>query len=471
MNLRLIKDFGILGLGQYIPKIVQILILPFITPFLTKLDYGVFGLVFSYVTFLEAFFTLGLLVNLGNSFYKSEFQYKWIWRQIYGFLVLWAPIFCIILGVVVYFAIPEEAILNRWLIVGLIVVPYLIFGPTQEIGNTHCIYTKNYKVISILAIFSGLLNLMLTYIFISEYKMGYMGWFYALGIVAILTRGFWFVYLIFKTKFIPILNFKKRTIKDALRVGLPIIPHINGGYLLSQSDRILMSWLSVSTGQIGGYNASYSLANILETVNSSYMMIFQPMTYSFLKKENYKNARDLFFITQSIYFLFVILFAIFSKEIISLIFRNDEFKEIYPLTVLIIMAFATKPMYAASVLPFFYNEKTKIVSKYTLIAGLINVVLNLIFIPIWGVQGAAITTLVAYMFLNFSRLFLPQFSSYFKENMYPLQWLLLYAILSIMAYTICQQSLEIRLITSVLVVISSVLLFFKYKNLINQIRV
>lgn len=470
MNLKLVKDFGLLGLGQYVPKIAQILILPLITPFLTKVDYGVYGLVFSYVTFLEAFFTLGLLVNLGNSFYKSPYQYKWLWRQLYGFLVLWSPVFCLVLGGVIYFAIPLAALGDRWPIIALIIIPYLIFGPTAEIGNTHCVYTKNYKVISGLAIFTGLLNIGLTYVFIAHYQMGYMGWFLALGIVAMVTRFFWFMYLHFKAKFTPILNFKKHTIRKALKVGLPIIPHINGGYLLSQSDRILMSWLNISIGQIGAYNASYSLANILETVNSSFMTIFQPITYSFLKQEDFKAARDVFFVAQAVYFLVVLLFACYAKEIVSFVFRNEEFKDIYPLTVLIIMAFATKPMYAASVLPFFYSEKTKIVAKYTLIAGVINVALNYIFIPVWGIYGAAITTLLAYMFLNFSRLFLPQFSVFFKENMYPLLWVVLYVGIIVLGYVICLQSFEARVVSSLVLIVSSAALFQRYKMLLTKIK-
>lgn len=65
----------------------------------------------------SSFSTLGLQVILPNYFYKCPFQYKIIWREIYGFLSLWMVAFAILQSFLLYFTIPIEALENRFLII------------------------------------------------------------------------------------------------------------------------------------------------------------------------------------------------------------------------------------------------------------------------------------------------------------------------------------------------------------------
>jgi O-antigen/teichoic acid export membrane protein len=47
----------------------------------------------------------------------------------------------------------------------------------------------------------------------------------------------------------------------------------------------------------------------------------------------------------------------------------------------------------------FYNEKTRLISVGTICAAIINIVCNFIFIPLYAGIGAAIATLISFVFL------------------------------------------------------------------------
>ena len=114
---KLLGNSAIYGIAPYIPRIVSIFILPLLTEHLTDVDYGIAGTIAAYTLALSALSTLGFSAVLQVTFFKAPYQYKILWREIYGFLQYWMVIYAIIQGIVLYFAIPEEAIENRWKII------------------------------------------------------------------------------------------------------------------------------------------------------------------------------------------------------------------------------------------------------------------------------------------------------------------------------------------------------------------
>ena len=69
------KIFGhsfLYTIANHLPLIANIVILPIITPFLTKFDYGIYGLTYAYLGGFSAFSLLGIHVLLQNSFFKKK---------------------------------------------------------------------------------------------------------------------------------------------------------------------------------------------------------------------------------------------------------------------------------------------------------------------------------------------------------------------------------------------------------------
>ena len=159
---RLFRDFGIYGIAPFVPKVASIFILPLITPFLTKQDFGIYGIITAYTGFFQIFFTLGLNVNLSNSFFKSRMQYQWLWRQIYGFWVLWAVVYGLIISIVIWIFTPKAALDNRNAIILLSVIPIVLFGPTAMIAQLYYQFKKKALQVGLRSAIFGTLNILIT---------------------------------------------------------------------------------------------------------------------------------------------------------------------------------------------------------------------------------------------------------------------------------------------------------------------
>ena len=78
------KIFGhslLYSLANHVPLFANILILPFITPFLTKEDYGIFGLTYAYIGAFNAFSMLGVEALIQNSYFKNKSKFKVLWSK------------------------------------------------------------------------------------------------------------------------------------------------------------------------------------------------------------------------------------------------------------------------------------------------------------------------------------------------------------------------------------------------------
>mgnify|MGYP000417655159 CR=1 FL=1 len=116
---KLLTNSLLFGISPYIPQVINVFLLPIMTQYLTATDYGIAGTINAYTQALTALSTLGFNSVLGVIFYKCSFQYKILWREIYGFLNIWMIFFAFLQGLLLYFIIPEEAAEYKWLIIAL----------------------------------------------------------------------------------------------------------------------------------------------------------------------------------------------------------------------------------------------------------------------------------------------------------------------------------------------------------------
>tara|TARA_B110000114_G_C15015738_1_gene366751 strand:- start:772 stop:1143 length:372 start_codon:yes stop_codon:yes gene_type:complete len=119
-------------------------------------------------------------------------------------------------------------------------------------------------------------------------------------------------------------------------------------------------------------------------------------------------------------------------------------------------------MYLGANNRLFYIEKTKVLLKISFVAGLANVLMNLIFIPIYGFEVAAITTYVSLMYMGYSGYYLKVFKDNNNLNYYPLLWLLTTLILTISAIYIVELDLVIKVLVNI--ILAFVFFVFIKKN-------
>lgn len=447
---KLLSHSLIYGLSPQLTKIASFFALPLITSELTDLDFGVSGTIAAYVGAISVLSTLGLRVIFVNTFYKSPGQYKWAWRQLFGFLNLWNILYSVLVAALIYLIIPVEADHNKWLIIFLNTAPLVLFGQTATIGQSYYQLKQKPAPIAIRNTLFGFLTVGLNVLFIAHYKMGYLGWFWAGFIVSLCSNLSYAIPVFFQFRIRPIYNFKWRFIKNSLKVSVPLIPHYYSVYLLSSSDKVIMNMLKVPTPDVGKYTASDTLGNVMSSANSATGSALGPLITQSFKNKNFKEARNLIFFLQTIILLVAIFIGLWMKEVFAYLIRNETLASMYYLGIILIMSQTYRPMYLGFSSKYMYFEKTKSLFKITFIAGILNIVLNLILIPIFGFEVAAITTFIGYMYMGYAGYLFKGFRQNNEENYYPLYWLIVTVLMTVLVYFAVELDLLYKVIISLI---------------------
>lgn len=431
---KLFTHTAIYGLAPQLTRVVAFFTLPIITKDLTPVDYGVMGVITSYTTAIFALATLGLRIVLVNSFYKFPHRYLWVWRSIYGFLTWWNFVYALVMTAVIYFVVPKEVIDQRNMILFASIVPLVLFGPIAEIGSTYYQVQQKPWQVAVRSALSGILIIVLNVYFISYLKLGFMGWFWSQFVSQILFNISYFFPMYFKYRLTPILNFRWKSMRRHLNVALPILPHSYSTYLLDSSDRVVMNVLGVTTADVGRYNIAYMFGNVVQSIGMASGLALGPlMNERYINKDDV-GARNLVFILQITFFAGTFLLCLWLREVFYFMIKNPDLAQMYPLGIIIIMGYNYRPMYFGANNALFFAEKTNLLWRVTLMAGVINVVLNFIAIPIFGYQAAGITTFIALMYMGYAGYYFKVFRKINTAEYYPERWLIGTIALTIVVY-------------------------------------
>ena len=459
---RILSHSAIYGIAPSIPKLVGILVLPIVTRYLTDVDFGIAGTIAAYTGAISVLSTLGMSIVLTTSFYKNTYRYQWIWRQIYGFLQYWMILFAILQGVLLYFIIPMEAQENKWSIIILANFSSVFFGATSLIGVLHYRLLQQPIPIAIRTVISGLMTVVANLVFVAYFKMGYMGWYISSFISGcFINLSYWWV--VNKTwKLSPIYNFKWRTIKKYLGISLPTVPHYYSTYLLNSSDRFVMDRLGVPVGSIGNYNLAAQFGGYFDMFANAINMAVNPMTMEQIRDNKENIAKKMIFYMSIVIISATFLFSLWSKEIFILLIKNKELQKIYPLAIILVMAYNYRPMYVASSNMFFYYENTKSLLKISFAAGLMAFIGYIVVIPVWGIYGAAIVNYIFLQYMGYGGFLLNEYKEKTKVSYPYLKILIITSILTIGVFFCVDLFWLIKIIISFIFVF---ILFFIFKLL------
>lgn len=422
---KITSDTLIYSVLPQLPKIVNILILPLTTPFLTVLDFAVYGTVLAFIGAFEILKSLGLDIVLLNSFYKTPGRYKIIWGKVEAIISIWSFVLTLVVGVVVYFILPQELTSrDRWTVVICICVPAMLFAGLSKIGNLYYQFKENPKPIVIRSLVLGLLAIAINYYTIAILKLGYMGWFYS-GLITGVLMPLSYIHPIWtREKLLPIYRISVWELKKMLKVSLPMLPHNYAHYFLNFSDRVLLNLLKVPSAQVGIYNLGYSISYNFKFFTTSVDKVIGPAFHKILAtKKDATNIRSIAFMLSAGYLAIAFLGSLWMREVFQLLIRNPELSGAYTIAIVILFSFVAKPLYNGAQSFLFFAERTTRLWWITFSSGILNVVLNLIFIPYFGIWAAAINTFICIIASNLGVFLLKDLHQVNPFNFLVLRWL------------------------------------------------
>ncbi len=202
-----------------------------------------------------------------------------------------------------------------------------------------------------------------------------------------------FIYIMYKGRKI----IYPKAWKYAAVYSIPLIPHLLSNTILGSSDKAMITKM-VGPEANGIYSLAHYGGMIISTFLSCFNQAMGPWLYEKLHAEDYgviKKVNRYYIAAFSVVVMGCILLA---PEIIWIL-GGKKYESAKFLVAPIMLGYGYKFAYTNYVNVEQYEKKTGIVSVGTLAAALFNVVTNLIFIPIFGFEAAAYTTLAGFMML------------------------------------------------------------------------
>ena len=151
---------------------------------------------------------------------------------------------------------------------------------------------------------------------------------------------------------------------------------------------------------IGLYVTADKVANIFKVVLTNYNDAFTPNFFKIAKKN--ENLAGKYAVESAIKFNYLmcfgtLFFTLFSYEVVFLIL-DDRYINSYKFIPILCLAINFKVLYSFSVAGLFFKKQTLKISIVAILSGILNIILNLILIPKYGVIAACLSTAISYLF-------------------------------------------------------------------------
>lgn len=192
--------------------------------------------------------------------------------------------------------------------------------------------------------------------------------------------------------------------KRGVSFSWPFIPTLIIAWILNWSDSVFIAHYA-SMSEVGLYAMAYKISMLFFMVTGAFSIAYQPV---FFRKA---NGPDQELAKQSIYLIihvasrafiaFGFLLALFSEDIVRLLL-DEKYQEIHLIIrILLLSHISAAIMGISSNLYYLQSKRTKLQLAVVSISAVVNVILNYLLVPKFGMYGAAVATVLSMTALTF----------------------------------------------------------------------
>lgn len=182
----------------------------------------------------------------------------------------------------------------------------------------------------------------------------------------------------------------RSTVRSALAFGLPLVPHLIGGFFLLMADRLIVA--NVAGMEAAGiYMVAAQVGVALNLITTSVNRAFAPWLLKNLALSDKDRDRKIVAFTYTYLAGLLILSAAFAIVcVIALpIVADSSYAAAIPLVPYIVAGSFFTGAYYMVTNYIFFRSRTGLLSTSTIIIGLLNLLLSYVLITAFGMIGAA----------------------------------------------------------------------------------
>ncbi len=384
------KDSAIFGAMSVSTRLIWFLALPILTRYLSPTSFGILEMVLLMGAILPPLISLEIASGFGRFFnvdLKIEEQQQ-LASTNFWFFVLSAIVLIIVGGVGAQWwlnllGIESMGITFWWIVIFFVVT--LMFFNVQMIYLRWTQQAIGYFWANLCQVFLGVV--------VGTLGIFYLNWGLA-EFLLMLAVGYVIAWIISwpRVKHLYKISFDFSALKQMLRFSLPLIPATLGGLLAIWTDRIMINQF-LGLNDLGIYSVAYRMGSIGGVVVFGFHMAITPLVYRYhALPDTPQKVETMFRIMLALVLPVLMVIGLFGEEIIGVII-GEEFSSALPLWMPLTIAILLSQFYIFGV-GIGVAKKTKYMVLITASSLIINVTLNLIFIPIWGLIGVVIATVM-----------------------------------------------------------------------------
>jgi O-antigen/teichoic acid export membrane protein len=206
----------------------------------------------------------------------------------------------------------------------------------------------------------------------------------------------------------------REMLRRMLAFGLPFFPYLLATWLIEASDRYLLQ-VFTSTDEVGWYALAYRIAAVMQISVAAFSMGWAPLRYRILGREDakelYARLTTYFVLVGS---LMVVGLAVFARDLVKLVAPPD-FAPAADVVALLSLAYLLGGLSILMMTGMGVAKQTTSLGWIAGAAAVANIGLNLLLIPVWGMEAAAATTVLANVILVVG-------AWYYSERIYPVPY-------------------------------------------------
>jgi len=393
----LTKHSLIYGLSSILSRSIGFFLIPLYTHYLTPADYGTLELLdlTSYI--------VGMLAAMGITNSVVRFYYEHAEQEKKDQVVSVALIATWVIALL-FFAISFALAKNISTLVFQspdnfrlfqIIFASMVFNLSTGIPMTVLRIQEKSVLFITFSFIKTALTLILNVVFIVYFKMGIMGILWSGFIV---TGGMGIYLLIYQFRKIKV-SFSFELLPPMLRYGIPLAWSTFGMFIVNFADRFFLQRLT-TMNELGLYSLAYRFGFLPSMiVMSPFMLVWGPKRFDLVKEPDAKNIYSTIFT----YLAFLLIYTglgicLLIKDVIIIV-ADPEYYQAYKYVGVILSSYVLNGAVLYVQFGIHLQKKTKYLAYATLMTAGINIIANILLIPVLHAWGAALATVISYVFL------------------------------------------------------------------------
>ena len=377
-------------------KGISFITVPIFTRIMSTTEYGVYSTYISWYQMLLIFTSLNLYYGVFNNamvkFQDRRDQYISSMQGIV--IVLTFAFFCVYL--VFTEAINDFLGLSTPLVLLLFVE--LLVTPALQFWTVRNRFEYKYRSIVAVTLAKSILNPILGIVFVLFSSQKDIARVASVVLVEVCFCGAIAIYQFYRGKKF----FDKEFWKFAILFNIPLIPHYLSGTILSQSDRIMIGKL-VDNSAVAFYSVAYNIGVVINIIVTSINSSLTPWMYQKIQEAKAHEMKKIINLLLILMAALVLMVEFLAPEAMMILASKEYAGAVYVIPPVAASTFFFF-MYNVFANVEFYFEERRFVLIGSVMAAVLNLLLNWIFIPVFGYYAAGYTTLICYIIYGLSHL-------------------------------------------------------------------